>query len=140
MKHLTIVVLMLLSGAGMTTGEEIDITNEELAKLAARGVPIVDVRTPPEWRTTGVVSGSHLLTFFDAKGKSDPATWLVELKKFADPNDPLVLICRTGNRTSKIAAYLDTEAGYKKVYNVQRGIKNWIAAGLPVEKVLSGKQ
>jgi rhodanese-related sulfurtransferase len=109
--------------------EVIDIDNAELAKLSAAGVPLVDIRTAPEWVETGIVPGSHLLTFFDERGKADPEAWLAKAATLGKPTAPIILICRTGNRTKAVANFLSQKVGYSKVYNVKLGIKDWIKEG-----------
>lgn len=108
-----------------------DIDNAELAKLTASGVPVIDVRTSPEWEQTGIVPGSHLPTFFDARGKSDPAAWLQKAKAIARPGDPLIVICRSGNRSGVVSRFLSEQAGYTKVYNVKHGMIGWSREGRP---------
>jgi rhodanese-related sulfurtransferase len=103
----------------------IDIDNAELAKLLATGVPLIDIRTSPEWKQTGIVQGSHLLTFFDEQGQADPATWLESARSIAKPTDPVIVICRTGNRTKEMSKFLSDEAGYAIVYNAKDGIASW---------------
>mgnify|MGYP001764830067 CR=1 FL=1 len=88
---------------------------------------VIDIRTKPEWEETGIVPGSKLLTFFDERGKADPAAWLDKVKPLAGPNDPVIVICRSGNRTKAVSQFLSQQAGYAKVYNVKSGIKGWIA-------------
>jgi rhodanese-related sulfurtransferase len=110
----------------------IDIDNAELAKLAASGVPVIDIRTSPEWEETGIVPGSHLLTFFDERGKSDPAAWLERVKAVAKPGDPLIVICHSGTRTKAASQFLSQQAGYAKVYNAKKGIRAWAKEGRPM--------
>lgn len=112
--------------------EVIDIDSAELARLAASGVVVVDIRTEPEWKETGVIAGSHLLTFFDEKGRADPAAWLEKLKAFAPPDRPVAVICRSGNRTQPVSRLLAQQAGYRTVYNVRKGIRAWSADGRPL--------
>ncbi len=109
----------------------IDIDNAELAKLAAAGVPIIDVRTASEWEETGIVPGSRLLTYFDERGRADPVAWLGKAKSIAKPGDPLVVICRSGNRSKTAGQFLAQQAGYLKVYNLKSGIRGWVAEGRP---------
>ena len=116
-------------GAG---AEVIDIDNAELAKLTAAGVPLIDIRTAQEWQETGIVPGSRLLTFFDERGKADPAAWLNKLAAVAKPGDPLVVICRSGNRTKAVSQFLSQRAGYARVYNVRHGINAWLKEGRPI--------
>jgi rhodanese-related sulfurtransferase len=96
-------------------------------------VPVVDVRTPAEWLETGVVAGSRLHTFFDEHGRYDLDSWMSAMGEVAGPQDPVVLICRSGNRSLTIARYLDRKAGYRRIYNVRQGIRGWIRDGKPTQ-------
>ena len=129
---LTALVLSLVTT--LAQAELIDIDNDELQRLQAAGVPVVDVRTAPEWQETGIVPGSHLLTFFGDGGRAEPVAWLRKLQPIATPGQPVILICRSGNRTRTIGNFLSGKVGYTKVYHVSRGIKDWIKDGNPVNK------
>ena len=131
MRHLILTCCLALS-ALLAHAEIIDVDNAELDKLMKSGVPVVDIRLQSEWEETGIVGGSKLLTFFDERGKADPAAWLEKVKPIAKPNEPLIVICRSGNRTKAVSQFLSQQAGYTKVYNVKQGIKGWIANGGPV--------
>ncbi len=111
----------------------IQVDNHGLQALLEQGVAMVDIRRPEEWRTTGVVAGSHLLTFFDEEGHSDPAAWLEQLRPLVKPGEPLILICRTGYRTGLICELLSVITEDRALYNVAEGILGWIAAGRPVQ-------
>ncbi len=113
----------------------IDIDNGELNRLVAIGVPLIDIRTAPEWQQTGIVPGSHLLTFFDEQGRSKPDAWLEKARPIAKPGDPLIVICRTGNRTKVVSQFLSDQAGYAKVYNVKNGISAWVKEGRSLKPV-----
>ena len=113
----------------LARAEVIDIGNAELAQLISSGVTVIDIRTQPEWEETGIVAGSKLLTFFDERGRADPAAWLEKLKPLARPGDPVVVICRSGNRTRPVSQLLSQQAAQGKVYNVRNGIKGWIGSG-----------
>ncbi len=81
-----------------------------------------------------MVAGSHLITFFDKVGKVNPK-FDVELKKvLSGPNDEVVFICRTGNRSSVLSEYLVTKVGFTNVGNVEKGIADWIKSGGQVAK------
>ncbi len=107
--------------------EVINIDNAELARLTAKGVPLIDIRTAGEWKSTGIIPGSKLLTFFNEKGDANPALWLSSAKGIAKPDQPVILICRSGNRTRAAAQYLSEQAGYKTVYNVSSGLNGWLS-------------
>ena len=112
----------------LARAEVIDIDNAELAQLLKSGVTVIDIRTRPEWEETGIVPGSKLLTYFDERGRADPA-WLEKLKPMARPGDPIVVICRSGNRTRPVSQLLSQQGGQTTVYNVKKGIKGWIGSG-----------
>lgn len=108
--------------------EVVDIDNAELARLAISGVPVIDIRTEGEWKESGIVPGSRLITLFDEKGRPDP-DWLAKVKGVAGPDQPLIVICRSGNRTRVASQMLTQQAGYQKVYNVKDGIRGWAKEG-----------
>ena len=113
--------------------EVLDIDNTNLQRLLVEGVPIFDIRTEPEWKQTGIVSGSIGLTFFDENGNYNVEDWMGNFVQIAKREDPIILICRSGRRTKIVANYLSEKEGYKTVYNVENGINSWIAVGLPVK-------
>ena len=112
-----------------------NVDNAQLKSLIAQGVPVYDVRRAEEWRATGVVEGSHKLTFVDAKGRLNPE-FLPRFTAEVDKTAPVVLICRTGSRTDKLARELMEKHGYTRVYNVRNGITRWIGESNPVVKNL----
>ena len=123
-RYLLVLVALLVAGCSGDLGYT-NIDNDELQQLLAKGTPLYDIRRVEEWRETGIVSSSRRLTFFDAQGRVNPK-FLPEFTKRIGKDDPVILICRTGNRTSALAKYLVQELGYTKVYNVARGITGWI--------------
>lgn len=125
MRQLILLCCLALSALA-ARAEVVDIDNTQLAQLMKSGVTVIDIRTKPEWEETGIVPGSKLLTFFDERGKADPAAWLDKVKPLAKPGDPVIVICRSGNRTKPVSQFLSQQAGYAKVYNVKSGIKGWI--------------
>jgi rhodanese-related sulfurtransferase len=111
---------------------------------------LIDVRTTPEWQFVGVPS-------LDALGKTPlflswqvypemrPNASFVEsvTQRGVDPKQPILLLCRSGQR-SRAAAIALTAAGYAKAYNVAEGFEGnlddnghrgvtsgWKKAGLP---------
>ena len=123
------VVLALCLSSTWLHAEVVGIDNAELERLAASGVQVIDVRTEAEWKSTGVVPGSVLLSFFDEAGRSDPPQWLEQVKKYATSEQPVILICRSGSRSAKAASFLSAQSGYKKVYNVSKGMIGWSGEG-----------
>jgi len=110
-----------------------NVDSGELKALLAEGVPLYDIRRPEEWRETGVVEGSRKLTYVDAGGQPNPE-FLTRFTAEVDKNAPVVLICRSGNRTDVLARHLMEKLGYTRVYNVRHGITRWLSEGNPVAR------
>lgn len=105
-------------------------------KALAGELVFVDVRTPQEWRETGVPASALPISMHQ-----DPQKLLAALDKATagDKSKPLAIICRTGNRTTALQAELK-KAGYSQVINVAEGVaggpfgKGWVKSGLPVKQ------
>lgn len=90
-------------------------------KLLNDKTPIVDIRTEPEWRESGLLLGAIPITFFDEQGNYDINAFLKELNEKVDTTKPFALICHTGSRTSMLAPFLSEKLHYK-VINLKGGM------------------
>ncbi len=119
------VLLFLLFSLSLVAGVK-DIDIDKLEKMKREGVPLIDIRTPSEWRETGIIEGSHTIMFFDRSGRYDLKSFLQSLSSLGiDKNRPFVLICRSANRTKIVGNFLSDKMGYKYVYELEGGILNW---------------
>lgn len=106
---------------------------EALAKTRAGEITLIDIRTPSEWRQTGIADGALTI---DMTRK----TFVQEVLSAVDGdmNAPIVLICRTGNRTGYTLKALE-KLGFTNVSHVAEGMAGsaagpgWIRRGLPTE-------
>jgi len=98
--------------------------NEEIVKS---GIKIIDIRTSPEWKETGIVENAIPITFFDEQGRYNAEAFLNEFTKHVKKDREFALICRTGNRTVAVSEFLSKQ-GYK-VINLKGGIKRLISQG-----------
>ena len=89
------------------------IGSDELAKLQASGAMVVDVRTPPEFEAGHIPSAVNVPVDQLPQGS---ATW--------DHDKPVVVYCATGARSADAAALLAGE-GFKKVYDLDKGMVAW---------------
>jgi rhodanese-related sulfurtransferase len=140
--HKQLLMVFLAAGlacpaAGQTTTPvyPVTISPPEAAKLTSeKKVILIDIRTPEEWRETGVAENAHKLDMTDPlfPAKLSAITG-------GDPTRPIALICRTANRTRTVQQAL-LQRGYSAVINVEGGMvgnaadKGWILHGLPVTK------
>ena len=99
--------------------------DEARARADAGAAVVLDVREVDEW-DAGHVDGALWIPMADVTARQDEI-----------PADvPLVVICRSGARSGKVAAAL-IQAGYDAV-NVAGGLQAWEAAGHPFIAVGSG--
>ncbi|MGB0866204.1 MAG: rhodanese-like domain-containing protein [Granulosicoccaceae bacterium] len=108
-----------------------NISNTLLQKMIDEGVAVIDIRREEEWRQTGIIEGVTPITFFTANGQINPR-FVPEFTAIAKPDQPVALICRTGNRTQFASRAIAQQLGYKHVYNVTEGITSWIREKRPV--------
>lgn len=110
---------------------------EAYSAVEAGQLTLVDIRTPPEWRETGVAKGVKRLDMLHPGGAPGFVADLLK-QVGGDRNAPIALICRTGNRTTQVARYLEAQ-GFTRIFNVREGMAGsaagpgWLRRGLPVE-------
>ncbi len=121
---LFIICLLLLTSQVFAEIKKVD--NQEIIALMKSGIPIIDIRTADEWKNTGVIQQSHLLTFFDNQGNHNTEKWMTSLKLIANKNDPVILICRSGRRSGIVAKILEEQENYTRIYDASSGMVSWI--------------
>ena len=104
-------------------------------KMVKDGAPIIDIRTPDEWKE-GVIPNSHKIMFFDERGEYDINGFLQSLSKVVkDKSTPFILVCRTASRTKMVGAFLANQVGYAHVKELRGGIMwGWNNQHKPLEK------
>ena len=126
MKKILLTLLILLSSTFAA------VTNEYPSqKLLDSKTPIVDIRTPGEWKQTGLLKSAIPIMFFDDKGSYDLNGFLKELHSKVDTSKPFALICRSGSRTKTISNFLSAQYGYN-IINLQGGMIYVQGKRLPV--------
>jgi hypothetical protein len=80
MKRSTVVAMGAWLVSTLALAEIHNIDNAELLRLQEKGVPVVDIRTPEEWRDTGVIKGARLMTY-SFSGGFDKAAWLKQVQR-----------------------------------------------------------
>ena len=117
------ILLLIVTLQAILFADFTSIGADDLKKLQAENAPVIDIRTPGEWKETGVIPGSHKIMFFDERGNYDVQKFLNALYKVApDKNKPVVLVCRTASRTKIVGDFLSKQVGYKKVKDLKGGI------------------
>ena len=113
----------------ITLGE---LSPQEFINAQENGGVVIDIRREEEWRETGIIKGSQTITAFTKNGKIHPDF----PKKFFDLIDdvdvPILLYCRTGNRTGILGKALIDQVGQTNVSHLSDGIVRWKKQGFPI--------
>ena len=111
-----------------------NINNEELKHLLKKGVPLVDIRTEKEWSKTGIIKNSFLVSMINQKGRYSFEDWSKRFSSVKLKNNSAILICAVGGRSDYLAKLLGSRNENIVIYNVKKGIYNWIADNNPIVK------
>ncbi|MDD2839408.1 MAG: rhodanese-like domain-containing protein [Sulfuricurvum sp.] len=101
-------------------------------KLVDSKIKIIDIRTPGEWKTTGLVKGSIPIMFFDEQGNYNLDRFLAELNKNVKKNERFAVICNSGSRSKVLGTYLGNQLGYN-VIDLAGGIQYAIGKKITLE-------
>ena len=111
-------------------------------KADPENVKLIDVRTPEEFRMIGVPEMAARIPL------SASHQFVGQVRRVASPNDTVLVICRSGNRSAAAVEML-ARAGYRNAYTVvdgfegdresdpsspdygKRTVNGWKNAGLP---------
>ena len=125
-------------GAGLTSANDSIMTADEvMVRLERRQIMLIDVRSPQEWRQTGIASGARRVTIHNPDGLAG----FIEAVKVAvggDLEKAIAVICARGNR-STVAHRALTLAGFIRIVNLKEGMlggpygPGWLPRGLPME-------
>lgn len=111
--------------AATATADIQNITAEEAHLRVQRGeLVLLDVRTPTEWAVTGLPQDSIGATLQNRD-------FLLQVygAVLGDPDRPVALICRTGERSEKAAKRLEAE-GFTQIFDVSEGMAGRDGAGI----------
>lgn len=106
----------------------------------------IDVRSEMEYLFVGHPRGAILVPWNDGPNWAINPDFVAHVKKAASTNRPVILICRSGNRSASAAETLEAN-GFSEVYNVLHGfegdlneahqrnsLNGWRHEGLPWEQ------
>ncbi len=109
--------IIILFASLLFAYRSIPATVANIKKLQENNITIVDIRTPDEWMSTGVIPGALRDTFFDGYGRITPRFFKILQKHHISK---VALICRTGHR-SAVASQILEQKGYD-VVDLQGGM------------------
>ncbi|WP_120636237.1 rhodanese-like domain-containing protein [Ruegeria sp. EL01] len=113
-------------------GAQMDVT-EAYQQARSGDILLVDIRTPREWRATGVGEGAHLLDM-----RREDFVQALEQLTGGNQEAPVALICARGVRSARLSNQLSV-AGFTNIIDVPEGMlgsaagPGWVRAGLPIQ-------
>ena len=113
MKKVLIMLLIVSCGQEMPVVETVE--KETFKALMQNDYPLIDVRTPQEYDEGHIDKASNI--DFNAPDFNDQISKL-------DMDQPLLIYCAAGGRSAKAAAIMES-LGFKKVYELKGGYRNW---------------
>ena len=115
--------------------EIIDINNRELSNLIEKKIKIIDVRTQNEWKSNGIIKGSFLRSLLNKNKKFIFEDWYKMFNNDFGRNKSIIFICASGVRSNYISHLVKNKNPDLIVYNLKKGINNWIRSGYKIERI-----
>lgn len=132
-KTLWLIFCLIGAWAGVQADDLVGLSSVEVKQLQQQGYTLVDIRTPSEWKQTGLIEGSYPLTAFDEAGHFDVDRWISDLLRVdGGHKDHIILICRSGHRSALAGKALLDSQKLTTVYHLEKGIRGWSAEGNPM--------
>ena len=120
MIRIAILSLILAFSCDYLSPTEINfISDSDLIEMQEIEYILLDVRTPDEF-SSGYIKNAINLDFYSETFQNDILS--------IDKNSPIVLYCRTNNRSTKTASILK-DNGFKEISVLEGGITNWVKNG-----------
>jgi len=104
-------------------------TPEALKAAQSTGVTIIDIRREDEWLSTGIIEGAHTITAFTEQGQLHHEFQQKFAALVTSRDTPILLYCRTGNRTGILGQALINELEFTNVTHLTDGIVGWQNGG-----------
>ena len=115
--------------------EIIDINNRELSNLIEKKIKIIDVRTQNEWKSNGIIKGSFLRSLLNKNKKFIFEDWYKMFNNDFGRDKSIIFICASGVRSNYISHLVKNKDPDLIVYNLNKGINNWIRSGYKIERL-----
>ena len=127
-------ILIILSLFISTVFAEV-INEYPTQELLNSGIKVIDIRTPEEWKETGLIKGAIPITFWYADGSYNLSLFMSTLQKHIKQGEKFALICHVGSRTTEVSAFLSQEYNMK-VVNLLGGMEYLHRRGYKTQKYL----
>ena len=128
-----LVIFVLFSKS--VNAEVININNRELSNLIEKKIKVIDVRTQNEWKSNGIIKGSFLRSLLNKNKKFIFEDWYKMFNNDFGRDKSIIFICASGVRSNYISHLVKNKNPDLIVYNLKKGINNWIRSGYKIERI-----
>ena len=129
-----ILLVLFVLFTKFVNAEVINIDNIELNNLIKNEINIIDVRTENEWKSTGIIKESFLVSLLNKNKKFIFEDWYALFENKFGKNESIVFICASGVRSNYISHLVQRRKPDLKIYNLKKGINHWIRSGNKIYK------
>ena len=130
-----IVIVIFILFTKFVNAEVININNKELSNLIEKEIKIIDVRTQNEWKSIGIIKGSFLVSLLNKNKKFIFEDWFAMFDNNFGKNKSIIFICASGVRSNYISHLVQRKKPDLKIYNLKKGINNWIRSGNKISRL-----
>jgi rhodanese-related sulfurtransferase len=132
-----IAVAAILATAGAIAAESRISADQAFDRVQKGQLTLIDIRSPQEWRKSGIPKGSKPITMHNPGGRRAFKNEILKAVN-GDLNRPIALICAVGGRSHWAQRFLRKQ-GFTNVQDVSEGLfgrgkdlPGWLKRGLPL--------
>ena len=130
-----ILLIIFILSSKFVNADVIHIDNRELSNLIKKEIKIIDVRTQNEWKSTGIIKGSFLISLLNKNKKFIFEDWYEDFNKKISKNKSVIFVCALGVRSKHISKLINKKRPDLKIYNLKKGINDWIRSGYKTQRL-----
>jgi len=133
-----LIALLTIAAPARADGAAVLDASRASSQVSSGEITLIDVRSPGEWRQTGIARGAKPVTIHGPAGLDG---FVADTTRAVggDKDQPVAVICATGRRSSRAADALRA-AGFTNVINIREGMfgnqtdgPGWLSRKLPVD-------
>ena len=130
-----LLLIIFILSSKFVNADVIHIDNRKLSNLIKKEIKIIDVRIQNEWKSTGIIKGSYLISLSNENKKFIFEDWFEIFNNKFGRNKSIIFICASGVRSNYISHLVKKKEPDLIVFNLKKGINNWIRSGYKIEKL-----
>jgi len=124
-----ILIFLLIMLSKFVQADIVSIDNMKLRDLLDKGIKVVDIREKDELVSTGIIENSYVVSLLNKNIKFNFNEWTSRFLNIELKDNSVVFVCAKGVRSSIIAGLISKRLPNLRIYNLKKGIDDWIRSG-----------